>query len=277
MRDDLLDRLSRARLVDDGPCTRAEIAAAEARIVARAIDRTGTAPAETCAARPDDDRRAASGQLTTLCETVVTHAAFDRLEEFLAQAMPEPDGALLLGCLLQLTDGDEAARFWWQYAAGAGERTAGYCLYLHHLSLGEVAPASWWYVQQKAPVRSTEPVREPAARLPTELSEVLRNLGAADASLDTTLRVLNALRVRAGWRVPAMVCAVLDYIPAAVAWVDEDVELPLPEPGFTERIRTLTGEPPRSDDTTRGESDLPARPRSLPGGIASAARRRCAR
>ncbi|KJY23953.1 hypothetical protein VR44_36755, partial [Streptomyces katrae] len=39
------------------------------------------------------------------------------------------DSALLFGCLLHLTDRLEAAQFWFQYAAGAGSRTAAQCLY----------------------------------------------------------------------------------------------------------------------------------------------------
>ncbi|MGX2993781.1 hypothetical protein JNUCC64_05700 [Streptomyces sp. JNUCC 64] len=276
MRDELLDLLSRARLVDDEPCTPARIAAAEARIAARAADRAAPSPATdgSRGGRRDDERRSAAGRLTTLCETVATHAGLNRLRAFLTRAMPEPDGALLLGCLLQLAHGDEAARFWWQYAAGAGERTAVYCLYLHHLSLGEEAPASWWYVQQQGMPRPVEPATESSGRTLLELPDSLRNFSAADASLDTTLRVLDALRTRAGWQAPARVCAVLDYVPAAVAWVDEDVELPLPEPEFTERIRLLTADLPLPGDSASGGSDLPPRPRDPEGGIAAASRRR---
>ncbi|MEV3872516.1 hypothetical protein [Streptomyces sp. NPDC049906] len=272
MRDDLLDRLSRARLVDDGPCTTADIAAAEVRIAARSAALPEARPPGEGRAARGDARRAAALRLTTLCETVVTHAALGRLRHFLARAMPEPDGALLLGCLLQLAEGEggeEAARFWWQYAAGAGEPTAVSCLYLHHLALGEEAPASWWYVQQQRPLRASEPI--PVRRISAELPDDLRHFDAADASLDTTLRVLNALRVSADWRVPAVVDAVLDYVSAAVAWVDEDVELPLPEAGFTDRIRHLTSEPVVQGGG-RGESDLPARRRRAHGGVATAHR-----
>ncbi|OUC91498.1 hypothetical protein [Streptomyces swartbergensis] len=56
----------------------------------------------------------------------------------------EPDGALAFACLLYLADKDEAARFWWSFAAGAGAATAAYCLYLHHLHYSELRDAQHW-------------------------------------------------------------------------------------------------------------------------------------
>ncbi|MBT2408113.1 hypothetical protein J7I97_15100 [Streptomyces sp. ISL-87] len=41
----------------------------------------------------------------------------------------------------------EGAQFWFQYAAGAGSRTAAQCLYLHHLARAEVATARHWNEQ----------------------------------------------------------------------------------------------------------------------------------
>ncbi|WP_445283542.1 hypothetical protein [Streptomyces sp. DSM 118148] len=49
--------------------------------------------------------------------------------------------------MLQLTDTADGARFWWQYAAGAGQPGAAYWLYLHHLAAGEDTTASWWHQQ----------------------------------------------------------------------------------------------------------------------------------
>ncbi|UXX97994.1 hypothetical protein N7U49_47695 (plasmid) [Streptomyces sp. AD2-2] len=56
----------------------------------------------------------------------------------------EPDGALSFSCLLYLADQEEGAQFWWQYAAGAGNVTGALCLYLLHLSLGEIHDAQHW-------------------------------------------------------------------------------------------------------------------------------------
>jgi hypothetical protein len=73
----------------------------------------------------------------------VTLTAAASLQDFVTEQLPEPSGARVLGCILQLTDAEDGARFWWQYAAGAGDDAASYCLYLHHLSLGETELASW--------------------------------------------------------------------------------------------------------------------------------------
>lgn len=66
------------------------------------------------------DESSAADDLQTLCETVITHTgALTDLRIFLARALPEPSGARVLGCMLQLSEREESARFWWQYAAGA--------------------------------------------------------------------------------------------------------------------------------------------------------------
>jgi hypothetical protein len=57
------------------------------------------------------------------------------------------EGAVVFACLLSLTHQPESAQFWWQLAAGAGNRTAAYCLHLHHLELGEAREAQHWYHQ----------------------------------------------------------------------------------------------------------------------------------
>ncbi|MFD8545328.1 hypothetical protein [Streptomyces sp. NPDC059649] len=54
------------------------------------------------------------------------------------------DGAQVFACMLSLADHPESAQFWWQFAAGAGNRAAAYCLHLHHLGRGEVAEAEHW-------------------------------------------------------------------------------------------------------------------------------------
>ncbi|MEU6547924.1 hypothetical protein [Streptomyces sp. NPDC046859] len=80
--------------------------------------------------------------------------------DFLTDQVPEPRSALALACVLQLSDTDEGARFWWQYAAGAGQAAAAYCLYLHHLAQGESDAADWWHHQAddiQPPPRSPDP------------------------------------------------------------------------------------------------------------------------
>ncbi|MEU6996202.1 hypothetical protein ABZ953_36830 [Streptomyces sp. NPDC046465] len=56
-------------------------------------------------------------------------------------------GAHVFACMLHLADHPESAQFWWQLAAGAGNRTAAHCLYLHHLGRGENPEATHWLGQ----------------------------------------------------------------------------------------------------------------------------------
>ncbi|MFD0039288.1 hypothetical protein ACFVIZ_16810 [Streptomyces anulatus] len=137
----------------------------------------------------------------TLCETVVTRTtALRTLRTFLTPQFPEPPGARVLGCILQLAESEENARFWWQYAAGAGDPAASYCLYLHHRALGEHAPARWWHEQtellQNTP-STDEPIppgegpgAEPDA-VPFAVTAALNAVSTTDASLlPTALRIL---------------------------------------------------------------------------------------
>ncbi|MCE0446847.1 hypothetical protein LT493_26370 [Streptomyces tricolor] len=57
------------------------------------------------------------------------------------------DGALHFACLLNLARKPEGALWWWQYAAGAGNATAAYCLHLFHLRRGELRDADHWMRQ----------------------------------------------------------------------------------------------------------------------------------
>ena len=237
------DLLARARL-RHAPYTPADIDAAAGRLAARAAGAHHGAPehgllehealeegALEADASPGEEACAAD-DLQTLCETVITHTdALADLELFLARgALPEPPGARVLGCMLQLSEREESARFWWQYAAGAGDPAASYCLYLHHRALGEHVAADWWHTQ-------TDAVAD-------------RDTDEPDTEITTTLRILRALRPD-GSPVPDPVNAVLHYVPAAVAYVDDDLDLPLPDPDFTERVRALAAPPP-PDTACRG-------------------------
>ncbi|MFE2874132.1 hypothetical protein ACFXG6_07880 [Streptomyces roseus] len=202
------------------------------------------------AGEPRKDMRGAARDLRALCETAVTGTAVAALGDFLTHKLPQPSGARVLGCILLLTDAEDSARFWWQYAAGAGDSIASYCLYLHHLALGEDHEAVWWR-RQTAPAAAARAADAPAHPDGPDTSTVVfdgaeRDL-AADASLPTTLRVLRALRpggAGAG-RAAGTVRAVMEYVSAAVSYVDDDLELPLPDPDFTDRIRDLTAAPGR--------------------------------
>lgn len=81
------------------------------------------------------------------------------------------DSALLFSCLLHLTDRLDAAQFWFQYAAGAGSRTAAQCLYLHHLARAEVRTARHW--KQQARLLPPEEHLPPLPPVPDNLEETL--------------------------------------------------------------------------------------------------------
>ncbi|MEW1722145.1 hypothetical protein [Streptomyces sp. NPDC093109] len=81
----------------------------------------------------------------------------------------DPEGAVVFAALLQLTGHHEAARFWWQFAAGGGNRTAAFCLFLTHRRSAEFKDAAYWRAQSRRlpgrPVPPGPPV--PAAPAPT--------------------------------------------------------------------------------------------------------------
>lgn len=240
--------LARARLSHQ-PCTEADVDAAEQRLAARAAAPPPTVPARAGRHRlsawrallsepgPPLDEVCAAQDLTVVCEMFVIHPdALDDLKLFFARALPEPAGARILGCMLHLTGRPESARFWWQYAAGAGDAAATFCLGLHHRALGEHPEAEWWHTQ----------------------ADTLSAHGTTVANVDltTTLRILRALRT-GPLPVPDLVHAVLDYIPAALSYVDDDLDLPLPDPDFADHITALTAHAA----TTRSPAHHPAAPR----------------
>ncbi|MEU5958762.1 hypothetical protein [Streptomyces sp. NPDC047525] len=216
---------------------------------ARLIDSPHTAPGARCPHSPapapwihaparrharDDRGRQAGADLRTLCETAVTRAALDTLSHgFLTHTLPaEPEAARVLGCLLQLGHAPDAARFWWQFAAGGGDHTAAYCLALQHRSQGEETAAAWWLQQIPGAAEPDEHVRTAPGRLPVI---------DQPASLPTTLRILRRLRPDRRFRArQPVIAAVMDYVVSTIKFVDDDLELPLPEPEFLARIRSLT-------------------------------------
>ncbi|MBH5335796.1 hypothetical protein IHE55_13725 [Streptomyces pactum] len=188
----------------------------------------GAGPAEHTGRRAAAGRMA--GDLHTLCEAVIARpGALTLLGDLVARRILEPPGARVLGCVLRLAEHPDCAQFWWQFAAGAGDPAAAYCLYLHHMALGEEAQAhgwlNWWHEEactQAPPV--VDPLHEDA---PT------------DHEMAIALRVLRGFTK--GRDLPAPVRAVLAYVPRAVDYRDDlELDLPLPEPGFAARIEHLT-------------------------------------
>ncbi|WP_166027039.1 hypothetical protein [Streptomyces chilikensis] len=214
----------------------------------------------------DPEERRADGQLAVLCELLLAHYAHTALRSFLTDRLPEPLGARLVGCVLQLADDEDGARAWWQYAAGAEDELSPYCLHLQHRKYGEQDAAELWL--DRSPVERWTGAgggRPPGVRL------------AFDVTFPAMLDLLAGLRPQQlGERErDAVVEALLEYIPHAVAPGHARYpafDLPVPGPGFAERVRALlSGGPgrrsashgPEGDgDGGGGDGRLPAHPRT---------------
>ncbi|GAA3841921.1 hypothetical protein GCM10022403_087520 [Streptomyces coacervatus] len=196
----------------------------------------------------------AAQNLQALCEAALLHCIPDQLADFLTDQVPQPRAAWILGCVLQLAGDDHGARFWWQYAAGAGEAAASYSLYLHHLARGDTHAASFWHAQACADLDETLPDEAPddapAFRLMT-----------TDTSMPTVLRILSRLGRHLPRQHTQTATAVIDFVSAAVALGydrNPDCELPLPGPGFAEDLEIIVA-------ATAGTRRL-GYPSTLPGG-----------
>ncbi|MFJ4836339.1 hypothetical protein ACIP79_41580 [Streptomyces sp. NPDC088747] len=208
---------------------------------------------------PNDDN-AATQNLDHLCEVVVTTVTPGTLE-FLTDQLPEPPGAWLLGCALHLAGVDEGARFWWQYAAGAGHTPAAYCLSLYHHARGEAHAAAFWY-DQTGLEATAESDTFPVAGVCPPL-----NLLRFDASVPTVLRILSHLTAPGARLLSHRADAITNYVAQAVSdgrLRHPGVEIPVPEPRFADRVSfLLTFTPPWTRRVTRGFNPaLPSRRQS---------------
>ncbi|MGA5278731.1 hypothetical protein ACPCKL_34285 [Streptomyces cellulosae] len=185
----------------------------------------------------DDTPNAAAQDLRTLCETLILHTPPATVTQFVTDQVPEPRSALVLACILQLTDTDEGARFWWQYAAGAGQAAAAYCLYLHHLALGERNTAEWWH-------RQTDDVQAPPEPPAWDDGSSWNPADHRITSVSTTqlMRILRHLAKQTVRSRPTAVSKLMAYVSAAVTagyLREPDTELPLPGDEFARRINYL--------------------------------------
>ncbi|MEV0372111.1 hypothetical protein AB0I10_20150 [Streptomyces sp. NPDC050636] len=90
-------------------------------------------------------RDEATRELELACALVVNAAAAAAsLDRLVNDHHIDPEGALVFACLLHITGRHDAAQFWWHFGAGAGSRTAAYCLYLSHRRNGEYRDAAFW-------------------------------------------------------------------------------------------------------------------------------------
>lgn len=142
------DILSRARVFQDS-YTRADLEASR-ETVAREVNELRWVRALDDAAAPSRPpavrHERATCDLRMLARAVIRDPkAAGRVTAF--EDCREPDGALAFACLLYIAEPDGGAQFWWEYAAGAGSVTGALCLYLLHLSRGELRDARYWAKQ----------------------------------------------------------------------------------------------------------------------------------
>ncbi|MER5254389.1 hypothetical protein [Streptomyces sp. NPDC002855] len=212
-----------------------------------------------------DDRAAQS--LTALCEAVVRHCTIEQIADFLTEQVPQRRAAWILGCTLQLAGLDDGARFWWQYAAGADDAPASYCLYLQHLAHGDTHAAALW---QRQATQETETAQSGEGTLAFQVL-------TADTSLTTLLRVLSRLSRFTAHRHTPAAQAVIEYVASAVATGYDrhpDLELPLPGAHFVDRLILAAAAFMPHATSTLQTAELPNRPQPAPAAELSPARSR---
>ncbi|MEV0695898.1 DUF6207 family protein [Streptomyces sp. NPDC050388] len=207
----------------------------------------------------------AAQSLAALCEAVVARCTAEQLADFLTDQLPQPRAAWILGCVLQLAGATDGARFWWQYAAGADDAPASYCLYLQHLAHGDTHAAALWRAQAGADAHEdradTTWSDAPAYRMVT-----------ADTSIPTVLRILTRLHHAAPRRHTQTATAVIDFVATAVAigyHRHPDLEIPVPGPDFAEHLEIIlaASSPARTGPAAHGSRCSAAPERDATGSL----------
>lgn len=102
----------------------------------------------------------AGRELDALCVGVVLDPQASRDIALLVSDRGLTTGALAFGCLLHLA-GEEAAGFWWEFAAGAGELKASYLLMLDHKRRAELRDEVLWRDRLTAELDPARPASRP--------------------------------------------------------------------------------------------------------------------
>ncbi|MBM7167502.1 hypothetical protein JQK87_03540 [Streptomyces sp. G44] len=186
----------------------------------------------------------AAQHLHSLCEVAVAHATAPQLTDFITDQLPAPRGAWILGCLLHLAGAQDGARYWWQYAAGAGERGASHCLSLHHRAQGDDHAAGFWLDQAGEGTGTRE---------------------ESQASTTIILRIVAQMTAESDRTYSEPTLAVMSYATAAVTdgyRRHPDLEIPAPGPYFAERVQIILAAlaDPHEDRPGPSPHPLPARP-----------------
>ncbi|WP_258054643.1 hypothetical protein [Streptomyces sp. Ru71] len=181
--------------------------------------------------------QAAADHLRALCETAIATLTPNTLD-FLTDQIPDLHSAWLLGCALHVAGIEDGARFWWQYAAGDGHALACYSLFLYHQARAEQHAADFYRCQtQLETTIHTDTLTVAGTCPPQEIR--------FDASLPTLLRTLSRLATAPGAtprRRRHRIIALTNYVAETVTRHyrrHPNVELPIPEPRFADRVEWL--------------------------------------
>ncbi|MEU3464614.1 hypothetical protein ABZ721_32275 [Streptomyces sp. NPDC006733] len=179
-------------------------------------------------ARLEAAMRRRARHIRQMCaQAVRTSSASASMAQFISSSHTEPEGARLFACLLKLTGRDEGARFWWQFAAGAGDPHSAYYLVLHHAQQGELSEAHHWYRQVVA-FRTERPGA--TVRLLAQLLQVQEPQSGPDGMGSVTLWEVMCEQFLAATRGPLHIEENGD---------DDYGDIPLPEPDLVEEIKDL--------------------------------------
>ncbi|GAA1274229.1 hypothetical protein GCM10009665_72210 [Kitasatospora nipponensis] len=147
-------------------------AGAPARVYSGApsVPPPGAGPITAAPARLPSEHEQAAHELALAAALVLnTPQASAALDLLVNDDRIHPEGAVVFASLLFITDRPDAARFWWQFAAGSGNHTAAYCLHLYHLHLGEPRDAAYWRAQAEHLATRPRPTGGPLIRSPRPL------------------------------------------------------------------------------------------------------------
>ncbi|GLW70994.1 hypothetical protein Kpho02_32930 [Kitasatospora phosalacinea] len=146
--------------------------------------------------------RQARHELELLCSLILANpASAATLTKLVDSDVERPEGALVLGVLLNLADYEEGARFWWEFAAGGGSHLAASCLWFWHQSRGEPRDAQFW--RHQAEKLADEP--QPQWRMPSPERPLVPRRVRAD--------ILARCKEGLAPRLPARMAAVLKSLP----------------------------------------------------------------
>ncbi|MEV7422508.1 MULTISPECIES: hypothetical protein [unclassified Streptomyces] len=123
------------------------------RLTARRTDGTAAArppgPATPPTRFPSAHEQAAHDLSLAVSLVLNAPEAAGALTRLVAHDRIDPEGAVVFAALLHLTGHRDAAQFWWQFAAGGGNRTAAFCLFLAHQQRAEFRDAAHWRDQSR--------------------------------------------------------------------------------------------------------------------------------